>query len=50
MISKIKKIDFKEVSIFVEDRPLMIKIIKLIVTKSKKLGEGKENFFKEISK
>lgn len=51
MISKIKNIDFKEVSKFVEDRPFNDQNYKINCDKIKKLGwKEKKNFFKEISK
>jgi len=51
LISKIKNINFKKVSKFVEDRPFNDQNYKINCDKIKKLGwKEKKNFFQEISK
>jgi dTDP-glucose 4,6-dehydratase len=51
IISAIKKIDYKKISKFVEDRPFNDQNYKINCNKIKKLGwKEQKNFFKEISK
>ena len=51
LISKIKKIDFREISQFVENRPFNDQNYKINCNKIKKLGwREKKNFIKELTK